>query len=173
MVLYTPVVIGWVAESFVDKVAQTSRSPSLVFENNLILVFILGACPQPNDPLNILVFPWVWNLCLLRLSGSSMPVEPHGQKARSRTLENLMLQVAFKLIHYPPFSDVRPTMGFRPAPMGYRRFVGVTTAPIFIHLVAETIGSAYLVSCSAFLTRELDPLKSWTLGTVDWFPYLV
>jgi hypothetical protein len=43
MVLYTPVVIGWVAESFVDKVAQTSRSPSLVFENNLILVFILGA----------------------------------------------------------------------------------------------------------------------------------
>jgi hypothetical protein len=30
-----------------------------------------------------------------------MPVEPHGQMARSRTLDYLMLQVAFKVIHYP------------------------------------------------------------------------
>jgi hypothetical protein len=88
-----------------------------------------------------------------------MPVEPHGQRARNRTLDYLLLQVAFKVIYYPPFSNSGPPMLLRPALAGYRRLVGVIAAPNLMHLLAETIGSAYWVSCSAFLTRELDPLK--------------
>ena len=130
-----------------------------VCENNLILIFIFGVSSHLNDPLNILVFPLVRNLCLLRLSSSSMLVEPHGRKARNRTLDYLLLQVAFKVIYYPPFSNSGPPMLLRPALAGYRRLVGVIAAPNLMHLLAETIGSAYWVSCSAFLTRELDPLK--------------